>query len=191
MTPLARLQARIDELESSRAELETTLSVAERVTPPPPSTDWESRLSAARAVDALLGSDTASAVEAQRQAERLALEKQARQAAQNAARATQAREAMVALTRDLEAATGLLERSASDAARARLPACESRYHRARDAAMAAALDWAGWLSLCGRETEAHQLLRSIGTTGDTMTALARKANALRQQLLDEEETDHA
>lgn len=191
MNPLARLQARIVELEQARRDAESTLAAMERAPPPPQGTDWESRLSAARAVDALLGSDTASAVEAQRQADLQAREKQARKAAGEALKATQTREAMVALSRDLEAATALWERSVSDAARDRLASAETRYHSTRAAAMEAATNLAGWLSLCGRETEAHQLMRSIGTTGDTMTVIGQRANALRQHLLDEVENDHA
>lgn len=187
---LQRLAERIRELEGQRAELESTLSSIAAPASPPPA-DWEARLSAARAVDALTGANTAATLEAQRQAERLALEKQARQAAQEALKATQTREAMDALSRDLEAATALWERSVSDAARDRLASAETRYHSTRAAAMEAATNLAGWLALAGRETAAHQLLRSVGTPGDTMTVIARRANQLRLELLNEEESDHA
>lgn len=192
MNGLQRLQARIAELEAARAELQAALDGLQSTPPQPVSTvDWESRLSAARAVDALCGTTTASALAAQRQAERLALEKQARQAAQEALKATQTREALDTLDRDLQAATALFSRSVADAARDRLPDCERRYQAACAERMESAQIWAGWLSLCGRDTEAHQLLRAVGTAGDTMSLIARRTNQLRQHLLDEEETENA
>lgn len=191
MSPLQRLSARIEELEAARAAIQSALDSVQPLPPPPPAIDWEARLSAARAVDALTGSATAQTVEAQRQADLAQRDQQARQAAANALQATQQREAMESLSRDLEAATALWERSVSDAARDRLASAETRYHSTRAAAMEAATNLAGWLALAGRETAAHQLLRSVGTPGDTMTVIGQRANALRQHLLDEVENDHA
>lgn len=191
MNPLARLHARITELHAARGELEATLSGVERVLPTVGRTDWESRLSAARAVDALTGSTTAAALDAQRAAEERATTKAAAKAAESAHKATQTREAIESLTRDLDAATALLQRSLAEAARGRLPDRESRYHRALDEWTDAAADLAGALSLSGRETEAHQLLRSVGVPGDTMTVMGQRANLLRERLLNEEEPDHA
>jgi hypothetical protein len=187
--PLARLSARIVDLEAQRAALESALTGLNPPPPLPPATDWEPRLSAARAVDALTGADTVAAVEAQRAADAAAREQQARKADCDALQATQTRLALSTLGRDLEAATALLQRELATAARGRLATIENRYHMARAAWLNAAEDLAGALALCNRETEAHQLLRTVGTTGDTMTVIGRRANQLRLELL--EEPDHA
>jgi hypothetical protein len=49
----------------------------------------------------------------------------------------------------------------------------------------AARSLAGTLYLAGQETAAHQLLRTAGVAGDTMTIIAQAAIPLRQQLLEE------
>lgn len=186
---LNRLSARIAELEASRAELESTLSGIAAPASPPPAIDWEARLSAARAVDALTGSATAQTVEAQRQADLAQRDQQARQAAGEALEATQQREAMESLSRDLEAAQALYQRELRAVANARLADFQAGYHRARDEVLATARDLAAMLFLSGQETAAHQLLRTAGVAGDTMTILAQAAIPLRQKLI--EETDHA
>lgn len=187
MTPLQRLQARIDELETARSAIQSALDTSPPAHTQPVSTDWESRLSAARAVDTLTGANTAASIEAQRQAERLSAEKEAKKALADSLKATQQREALSTLDRDIEAAVGLLERSIANAARQRLPDCERRYQEACSARVSAAADLAGWLALCGRESEAHRLLREVGYAGDTMSAIARQTPALRAELLEETE----
>ena len=129
--------------------------------PPLTPVDWESRLSAARAVDLLTASNTAAAIEAQRQADAIAREKQARKAAQEGLQATQRREALSTITRDLEAANSLLERELRTAANHRLADCERRYHNARAAWLEAAETCAGCLALSGQETAATQLLLTV------------------------------
>ena len=186
---LQRLSARIEELEAQRAELEATLSSIAAPASPPPPIDWEARLSAAKAVDALTGSATASTVEAQRQADLAQREQQARKADGEALQATQRREAMESLTRDLEAATALYQRELRAVASQRVADFEAGYHRARDEVLATARDLAAMLYLAGQESAAHQLLRSAGVAGDTMTIIAQAAIPLRAKLL--EETDHA
>ncbi len=186
---LQRLSARIEELEAQRAELEATLSSIAAPTPPPPAIDWEARLSAAKAVDALTGSATASTVEAQRQADLAQREQQARKAGGVALEAAQRREAMDTLARDLEAAQALYQRELRAVANARLVEFQSGYHRAQAELLATARDLAAMLFLSGQETAAHQLLRTAGVSGDTMTIIAQAANPLRAWLL--EETDHA
>lgn len=188
MNPLTRLSAKIAELEAERAELESVCFTVEQ-TPPPPPVDWESRLSAARAVDLLTGADTAATVESQRQADTAAREKQARKAAQGAQEAAQRREAIESLARDLEAANGLLARELTAAANNRLSALENDFHRARTEWLESAQRYAGCLALCGQETAAHQLLRAVGVTGDTVTIVGRRVNQLRLELLNEEETE--
>lgn len=187
MTPLQRLQARIAELQAARDEVQSALDASPPAHTQPVSTvDWEARLSAARAVDTLTGANTAASIEAQRQAERLSAEKEAKKALADSLKATQQREALSTLDRDIEAATGLLARSIADAARQRLPDCERRYQEACSARLEAAADLAGWLSLCNRESEAHRLLREVGYAGDTLSAIARRTPALRAELLNEE-----
>ena len=186
---LQRLAERIRELEAQRAELEAIIPAVGIIPPPRSPIDWESRLSAARAVDALTGSATATVIESQRQADLAQREQQARKAAGEALEATQRREGLSTLTRDLEAAHGLLQRELRAAAAARIADFEAGYHRARDEVLATARDLAAMLHLAGQESAAHQLLRSAGVAGDTMTIIAQAAIPLRQRLL--EETDHA
>lgn len=188
MNPLARLNARIEQLEAARAEL--AAQAAPPSPPPAPAQDWESRLSAARAVDVLTGANTAETIESQRQADAAAREKQAKEAAKFAARATQTRESINALSRDLDAALSLLQQELTAAANARLPDCESDYHKARAAMMEASEVYAGCLALSGQQTAATQLLRAVGFTGDTMSLMHRRRNELRERLLNEtEETE--
>lgn len=97
---------------------------------------------------------------------------------------------MESLTRDLEAAHGLLQRELRAVANARLADFQAGYHRAQAELLATARDLAAMLFLSGQETAAHQLLRSAGVAGDTMTIIAQSANPLRAELLNEE-TDHA
>lgn len=186
---LQRLSSRIEELEAARAAIQAAMDSSPPLPPPPAPVDWESRLSAARAVDALTGSATAPTVEAQRQADLQAREKQARKAAQVALQATQQREALDTLTRDLEAAHVLYQRELRAVANARLAGFQSGYHRAQAELLATARNLAGMLFLSGQETAAHQLLRTAGFGGDTMTIIAQAAIPLRQKLI--EETDHA
>lgn len=191
MNPLARLSARIAELEQARSELESALVGLEAAPPPPPTVDWESRLSAAKAVDVLTGANTTQALEQARADEQRRVERQGKEAVQNAARATQAREALDTLTRDIEAAESLLRRELTATANSRLADCESDYHRTRAAMLNAAESLAGCLALAGQETAAAQLLRSIGVAGDPLSLMNRRANELREQLLNQEEPKHA
>ena len=184
---LQRLSARIAELEAARATIQAALDSSPPLSPLPAPVDWEARLSAARAVDALTGSATATAVESQRQADLQAREQQARKAAGEALQATQRREALDTLTRDLEAATALYQRELRAVASQRVADFQAGYHRARAAFVDAARNLAGTLFLAGQETAAHQLLRSAGVAGDTMTIIAQAAIPLRQQLLEETE----
>lgn len=189
MTPLQRLEARIAELEAARATIQAALDSVPPLPALPAPVDWESRLSAARAVDALTGMETAPAIEAQRVADQREREKAARQAAQNALSATQQREALDTIARDLEAASALYQRELRAAANAHLADFQADYHRAQAAMMSATRELASMTYLAGQETAAHQLLRSAGVTGDTMTIIAQAAITARKQLL--EETDHA
>ena len=186
---LQRLAERIRELEGQRAELEATLSGIAAPASPPPAIDWEARLSAARAVDLLTGSTTAMAVESQRQADLAQRDQQARKAAGVALEATQQREAMESLTRDLDAATALYQRELRAVAAGRIADFEAGYHRAQAEVLATARDLAAMLFLAGQESAAHQLLRSAGFSGDTIPIIAQAAIPLRAWLL--EETDHA
>lgn len=186
---LQRLAARIAELEDARAAIQAAMDSSPPLPPLPAPVDWESRLSAARAVDALTGSATAPTVEAQRQADQAHREQQARKAQGEAQKASQQREALDTLTRDLEAAQGLLQRELRAVANARLADFQEGYHRAQAAMMEATRNLAAMLFLSGQESGGHQLLRSAGFSGDTMTIIAQAAIPLRQKLI--EETDHA
>lgn len=156
---LQNLRARIEQLEAARSRID-----AAEVNPPAPIpqvADWDARLSAARAVDSLVGSETAYAVQDQREAERLRIEKHAKDAAKFAQEATRRREAMKRLTGDLEAAHGLLEREIRARSKTLVVESLTRYHAALAEVLEALARLTGALELSGEVTAANLALMSL------------------------------
>ena len=185
---LKPLTARIEQLEAARSRID-----AGDPAPPAPIpqvTDWEARLSAARAVDVLTGANTAQAIEQARADEQRSIEQQAQEAARFAQEQAQRREAIDRLDRDLDAAQSLLERELR--ARSKTLAVEAltRYHAALVGVLEALARLAGALEASGEVAAANMALMTVTlpAIGDPalpagFAAQAGKVTALNRQAI--------
>lgn len=164
---LQNLRARIEQLEAARNRID-----AAEVNPPPPmpatATDWEARLSAARAVDSLTGANTAEAIEQARADEQRRIEQHAQEAAKFAQEQARRREVLSTLERDLEAAHSLLEREMRARSKGLVVDALTRYHAALVEVLDALARLAGAMDVAGEQTAANMALMSL-----TMPAVGR------------------